>query len=172
MTALTLLPGQVRDHDTRLSNLQAELRNLQARIDSRTSGTGREPATNLTLVHQKDEPPASVTVIDTTKPTIEKGVRLLAQGHYASARATFEKLRLVEPSDARVWYFGALAVGLVSGDWDDQATDLAEKGLARERAGTPSSAEIDATLARLAPITGESWLNSFRRRSLNGDRTP
>ena len=86
--------------------------------------------------------------------------------------ATFEKLQHIEPSDARVWYLGALAVGLVSGDWDDQANDLAEQGLTRERAGSPPSAQIDATLASLSPITGESWLNSLRRRALGTTRTP
>jgi phage host-nuclease inhibitor protein Gam len=172
LTALNDLSARVSAHDAQLTNLKEELRKLRERIDSRTSLEGRGLTESLAIVRQTAQPAAPTPISGDENPTIEKGVRLLAQGRYGPARSTFEKLQLIQPSDARVWYFGALAIGLETGDWNDRATDFAEKGAACERAGTPPSAQIDAQLASLAPITGQAWLESFRRRALSNERTP
>ena len=70
-----------------------------------------------------------------------------------------------------MWYFGALAAGLTSGDWNGEAKQFVEKGIERERAGTPPTAQIDAALTTRTPIEGEPWLNSLRRQALNANRT-
>ena len=57
--------------------------------------------------------------------------------------------------------WAALAVGLVSGDWDDEARELAQKGVERERAGMPPTSEIDASLATRTPIKGATCSTPF-----------
>jgi hypothetical protein len=97
---------------------------------------------------------------------LELGISLLERGQFASACEIFQRLQVAATNDARVWYLSALAEGLTSGDWDGLAKRLAEKGLERERAGTPSTAQIDTALATRTSTKGESWIASLRRRIL------
>ena len=95
---------------------------------------------------------------------MDLGIGLLERGQYATVREVFLRLQVAQPDDARVWYLSALAEGLARGDWDGEARRLAEKGLECERAGRPSTTQIDAALATRTPIKGEDWLASLRRR--------
>lgn len=102
-----------------------------------------------------------------SNPTTDLGIGWLARGQYATAREVFLRPLVAQPDDARVWYLSAMAEGLTSGDWDGEARRFAEKGLECERAGHPSTAQIDAALATRTPIKGEDWIASLRRRFLS-----
>jgi Flp pilus assembly protein TadD len=170
MGELAALPARSRDHDSRLDSLTKDLKIMQLRMDS--FAASQVAAGNTASPALIGAPGLAAGDAGTDGPTMELGIRLLEQGQYPSARTLFERLERIQPNDARVWYFGALAVGLASGDWDDQARDMVEKGLERERAGTPPTAEIDAAFGTRIPIKGQSWLDSVRKKSLNASQTP
>jgi hypothetical protein len=169
---LASVPGKTGEHDNRLRTLEGEIKFLRSRIDSLTSVGGPGLSATSALSGQEAALPPASSASGPEGPSMALGIQLLKKGQYASARTIFDGLQNREPTDARVWYFGALAVGLVSGDWDDQATELALKGLERERSGTPPTDQIDATLAKLGPFKGEGWLNSLRRRFVSVNKTP
>jgi predicted Zn-dependent protease len=102
---------------------------------------------------------------------MDLGIGLLERGQMATAREVFLRLQVAQPDDARVWYFSAMAEGLTSGDWDGRARQLGEKGLKCERAGRPSSAQIDAALATRNPSKGQDWIASLRRRVLGAGQS-
>ena len=143
---LTALPARIRQTDNQLETVRAEFKTLQSRLDSFMNGDRPVVGAVAALRAQSADLSPPGTGIAPPSPTMEMGIHLLEQGQYESARKIFDGLQRSEPSDARVWYFGALAVGLASGDWDDEARHLVEKGLERERAGTPPAAAIDAAL--------------------------
>lgn len=170
MDDVSSLPAQVRHYDNRVESLQEEIKTLRSRIESLTSDRSEGSNTKSASPHKSEAAPPA-TKNQAESPTMELGVTLLERGQYASAREVFMRLELAQPRDARVWYFGALAAGLTTGKWDGEAKQFVEKGIERERAGTPSTAEIDAALATRKPITGEPWINALRRKALNADRT-
>jgi chaperonin cofactor prefoldin len=171
MDDVSSLPAKVRHYDNRVESLQEEIKTLRSRIESLTSDKSEGSNSKRASPDKSGAAPEAIKD-QAESPTMELGVTLLERGQYASAREIFMRLELAQPRDARVWYFGALAAGLTSGKWDGEAKQFVEKGIERERAGTPSTAEIDAALATRKPITGESWLNSLRRNALNPNRAP
>ena len=166
MDEVAALPARVRHYGNRLETLQEDLKTLRARIEAMQGGIGGRASPGLTLPPgpAPTGPPGAPG--PSTSPTMDLGIGLLERGQYATAREIFLRLQVAQPDDARVWYLSALAEGLTGGDWDGQARRLAEKGLECERAGRPSTAEIDAALATRTPIKGEDWIASLRRRVL------
>ena len=68
------------------------------------------------------------------------------------------------PLDARVWYYSALANGLITRVWEGKTERLFDKGVERERAGDPTSEEIDAAFDNLKQSEAKQRLEHFRRR--------
>jgi hypothetical protein len=87
---------------------------------------------------------------------------LFKQGKWSESKALFAKLQAATPDDARVWYFSALANGLASRDWKGESERLVAAGMAREKAGKPDKAKIDAAFADLTIATGKDWLAYYR----------
>lgn len=164
------LPAKVRQCDTRLETLLAEIKSMRSRVDALASGE------RAALANDSPAPPpggaatAPPAASQPPNPTMELGIKLLQRGQNASAREVFARLENAQPNDARVWYFAALAAGLASGDWEGEAKQLVEKGIERERNGSPSTAEVNAALKTRVPIEGMPWLNSLRRQAL-GSKT-
>ncbi len=169
MDDVASLPAKVRHYDNRLESMQEEIKSLRSRIESSPGGRGEVDGKASPSRPKASASPASET---TESPSMALGVTLLERGEYASAREVFLRLELAEPRDARVWYLGSLATGMATGKWDGEAKSFAEKGIERERAGTPPSAEIDTLLATRSSIKGVPWLNSLRRKSLEPNRAP
>lgn len=46
---------------------------------------------------------------------------------------------------------------------DGKTAELVQTGIEREKAGTPSSSEIDAGFRDLTPATGKDWLAAYRQ---------
>jgi len=57
-----------------------------------------------------------------------------------------------------------VAKGLATNVWTGEAEALVNKGVDREKLGTPPAPEIDAALAGLTETTGRDWLSYFRKR--------
>jgi hypothetical protein len=95
-----------------------------------------------------------------------QGIKLFKQNRYKEALGVFNRLELTNPDDARVWYFAALSHGLATGQWSGGTERLVEKGIERERAGTPSTAVIDAAFSDLTAVQGRDWIAEYRRRGL------
>ncbi len=175
LDSMAATAAKVRDHDRQLARALDEIKGLRSRLDAITTA----PSASLTAALTSREPvampaPAPPTPIELGPPStaMERGISLLEHGQYEEARRLFEQLTRKHPLDARVWYYAAIAVGLASGDWNDEARELAEKGIERERANSPPAAEIDASLNTSTQIKGKSWLNGLRRQSLTANRTP
>ena len=101
---------------------------------------------------------------DADDAAVARGAELFRNGHYKDARKIFERLELSQPDDARVWYYAALADGFATRDWTTGAVELVEKGIAREEAGTPDRARIDAEFKDLTTANGKDWLAAYRKR--------
>jgi hypothetical protein len=174
MDEVAALPARFRHLENRIETVQEDLKILRARVEAQQGGVSAGGPPGLTLPRGTGAlaaPEGGNTSGE--DPTMELGISLLERGQYASAREVFQRLQLAQPKDARVWYLSAMAEGLTSGNWDGTAKKLAEKGLERERAGTPPAARIDAALATRTPIRGEDWIASLRRRVLSAhDRGP
>jgi hypothetical protein len=95
--------------------------------------------------------------------TMDLGAELFGNGRYAQARDVFRRLQKERPHDARVWYYSALANGIVTHVWDGETKRLFEKGAERERAGTPSRDRIGAAFAKLKPEKAKEELSHYRQ---------
>ncbi len=168
---LATVGEKVLQHGSRLEILQREIQVLRSRLDSSTPSISKGLVEKSEAINPSEPLPVVNQQSSAQTDTLEQGLRLLEQGQYDSARREFQRLEATLAGDARVWYFAALAVGLASGDWNDEAKDLAERGIECERAGTPSSGVVDSTLATRGPAEGKAWLNALRRRSLSASRT-
>ncbi len=91
-------------------------------------------------------------------------VSFFKKGKYIQAEEIFKDLRVSKSGDARVWYFSALAHGLVTNTWDGETLQFVMNGAERESKGSPSTKEIDETFAFLTPQQGKDWLNAYRAR--------
>lgn len=98
-------------------------------------------------------------------PDLGPALALFREKKYAAAADAFRTLATAHPEDARPWYFAAIANGLATRNWRGETEQLVNKGVERERAGTPSAIVIDATLADLTHETGKDWLAYFRARA-------
>ncbi len=98
------------------------------------------------------------------KKTLAKAVDLFRHGRYQASLEAFDTLEIDNPDDARVWYYAALSYGLSTGDWNEGAARLVEKGIAREEAGTPQTSRIDVEFRDLTSANGKDWLATYRKR--------
>lgn len=133
---------------------------LSRRGQSRTTSNGNgHPATT------EDAIPAPAPEKPVKEEVLEHGAELFQQQKYQEALDLFSKLAQNNPDDARVWYYAALAHGFTKNQWTDDGTGrLVEKGIERERAGTPPGPVIDQTFKDLTSATGKDWLAAYRNR--------
>jgi hypothetical protein len=117
--------------------------------------------------HQAAKPALTDIGTIATDAEISRGAELFRQARYQEALDYFSKLETNHLDDARVWYFAALSHGFLTHEWTKGTVDLVEKGLERERAGTPGTARIDAAFSNLVSSTGKDWLATYRKR-VNG----
>jgi TolA-binding protein len=102
---------------------------------------------------------------DTTAASFGAGAELFKQKKYKDANEFFSTLVKVDQDDARIWYYAALSRGFATGDWKGETERLANRGVEREKAGTPPKAEIDSAFNDLTSETGKDWLAFFRKRA-------
>ena len=167
------LPSQFRRLDTRMERFQEEINGLRDQISSlkeRPGGTGDRPTIESVdrrvkaLADVNPPPPGSLPASGLGSPdtAMAEGIALFKTGKYPQADDIFRKLQLTRPADACVWYYSALAHGFATGGWDGDTRRFVEQGAERERAGLPSTSQIDTTFAGLSQIQGKDWLSAFR----------
>ena len=167
------LPSRSRQMESRLDRLQEEVKGLRERLaaEKDRGGSAAEAAT-IGAVERKVEtltspaplPSTSVLPADPSSPddAMAEGIALFKRGLYPQADDIFRKLQLTRPQDARVWYYSALAHGFTTGQWDGDTRRFVVQGAERERAGFPSTSQIDTAFAGLNPAQGKDWLASYR----------
>lgn len=165
------LPAKINKIEKKLADLDQELKILSDRVSgAETPLTGKRapPADN-------PAPPVAAPAGTPPQPdndanpadeaTLKLADGLLGEGHYAQSYRVLRRLQRAQPRDARVWYLSALAYGLSSGKWDDEAERLAAQGAKCERAGHPSRRDIDDALAGLHSNSGKNWIASRRAKA-------
>jgi TolA-binding protein len=100
--------------------------------------------------------------VDVSDSAMESGVDLFKAGKYKEASDVFKKLTETNPDDARVWYYAALSRGSATKQWTGETTRLVEKGVEREKAGSPETSKIDTLFANLNPAF-KPWLDAYRK---------
>lgn len=171
------LPSQVHQLEQRLASVAEQMKTIRARrASSSASFDAGEPSDdkqtslvgNAPLGDSADDdgaaPPAPID--DDTgvaDATLDLAIGLFQEGQFTQARQVLVRLQRSRPQDARVWYYSALTNGLTTGVWDGETKMLLDKAIKRERAGTPSTAQVDAALAGLKAEQGKSWLARQRQ---------
>jgi hypothetical protein len=103
-----------------------------------------------------------VKPVEVSLASLVQGNALLKAGMYKEASDYFRKLTESNPGDARVWYFAAVSRGSATKDWVGETKRMVEKGIEREKAGSPDRAKIDAAFNDLFP-TVKPWLEGYRK---------
>ena len=169
---LAVVPGEVRQVDDRVKNLSATLKNVHDELAALRARTEKLAASAAApVVHDSDRAvtlaaaeEASSTPHDLATE-LQGGMKLLRRNRFKEALGVFNRLELTNPDDARVWYYAALSLGFATNQWTGGTLQLVEKGIERERAGTPSVNTIDAAFSDLPPTLGRDWLAEYRRRA-------
>jgi predicted Zn-dependent protease len=94
--------------------------------------------------------------------SFSQAVALFKAGRYKEANEILKTTEENDPKDARVWYYAALSAGLATNQWLGDTQKLVMKGVEREKAGTPSTKEIDDEFSKL-PGSQKNWLAAYRK---------
>lgn len=179
------LPSRFRSLEKRLSSIEQRIKTLPDEADMTSELKGnRQAAPGLSSAVRPaagDQPPGAsqdderdsdsearaeageIEAGDDGDATMDLGIELFRQGRYAQAREVFRRLQAERPHDARVWYYSALANGLITHAWDGRTQRLFEQGVQRERAQTPPGEQIDAAFQDLQPEEAKTRLGKYRR---------
>ncbi len=172
---LAPLPQDVRQIDDRVKELAATLKNVHdeiAAMRARAEKAALPVARELDRAVAVAVAAATPTVAKDSWAQIQGGIKLFKQSRFKEALAIFNRVELSNPDDARVWYYAALCLGYSTGQWTGGTLLLVEKGIERERAGTPSTSKIDAAFSDLPPALGRDWLAEYRRRAAIKSEAP
>lgn len=165
------LPGRLSALSDRIATLEEAVaafqndRNSAGAQARNAPGTTRLPRAALSgrEAEVAERPQPASNNENDAGPDLAQAAELLRSGKFTEARDLCAMLEESHADDARVWYYGALANGLATGRWDRETERLANKGVERERVGSPSKAKIDSALTSLMPISGRDWIASIRR---------
>jgi K+-transporting ATPase ATPase C chain len=166
--AVPRLVAQVDGLLARLDEAEGSVRRLRDDVRGRSSAVkalgdrvSRASETHVGTAGAAD----GGTVRSNSAVDLRPGLDPFRRGQYAEAANAFRAAAREHPEDARLWYYAALANGLATNQWGSETEQLVTKGVDRERAGTPSAAEIDSAFADLTKTTGRDWLSYYRRRA-------
>lgn len=153
------VPPRLRQLEQRVTAIRIELTKVSGRaIGEESPGEGQPQAAN--------KPPQAGLYAEADPArdaTLKLAIGLFREGHYEQAQEVLRRLQRERPRDARVWYYAALANGMMSGTWGGETKRLVDQGIELERAGAPSRAAIDEALAGLTRALGKDWLAEQRR---------
>ncbi len=156
--------AKVGEIDGRVAGLGREFRALQAEF--KTIREAPRPDAALARPEKQVEALKAKIVPALRSPErLSAGLIAFREKRFAAAASEFRSAASAGPDDARAWYFAAIAHGLATNDWKGEAEALVLKGVALEKAGTPTPAEIDAALSELTRETGKDWLGYYRART-------
>jgi hypothetical protein len=168
------LPEQVRRMQNELDDLKQKVRSQDSSTSTSASSPSGQPKTGQAVAPsargsgrtsgpRPDEP--AVIDLNDTSDALNQGMRLLEERRPVVALGLFRALEVKEPTDARIWYLAALATGGATEDWNGEARQLVDRGLALERADSPASTQVNLILERLRQNNGRGidWINAYRR---------
>lgn len=137
---------------------------IPAQATPAAAPTTTTPTESLTLEPAQPSQEKEPAAVPLENQTFAQGIELLNGGKFDDAYKFFEKLGTTNPNDARVWYFAALGYGWAHDDFKpgSKTLSLLQKGLEREKAGTPASSEVEKAFKELSSDSGKLWL-TFKR---------
>jgi tetratricopeptide (TPR) repeat protein len=94
---------------------------------------------------------------------LQPGIVLFKAGKYKEASDAFKKLTESTPDDARAWYLAALSNGMATNQWQGETLRMVNKGVEREKAGTPEAGKIDQAIGTFVPATAKTWFDYYRK---------
>ena len=144
--------GQFRNE---VGSLKDEVKKIGEAGPSRPSSAPAEPKPE----YAANPKPADVNLED---QAVSDGADLFKAGKYKEANDVFRKATEAAPNDARVWYFAALSNGAASNVWTGETLRLVNKGVEREKAGTPEPSKIDQLFTTLDPKM-KAWIDYYRK---------
>jgi hypothetical protein len=180
--AVRQIDDRVKGHSTALSSLGDELGALRARTE-KIEKQAAAPAPVAAVLSTPASAPAPtphavdravavaaaegapLSASDEVWAQLQPGIKLFKQSRFKDALGVFNRLELTYPDDARVWYYAAICLGFCTDQWNGGTQRLVEKGIERERAGTPVSSTIDAAFSDLPATLGRDWIVEYRRRA-------
>jgi TolA-binding protein len=155
------LDERIASLDKSLATVRDETNALRDEV-KKVSAPATAPAAASTEPKPETTPePAKPALADAA--ALAPAVDLFKEGKYKEASDAFQKLATSHPDDARGWYYAALATGLATRNWQGETIRLVTKGVEREKAGTPKTADIDAAFRDLTATTGKDWLSYYRK---------
>ncbi|MDR3638023.1 MAG: hypothetical protein P4L84_29735 [Isosphaeraceae bacterium] len=159
--------GRVKDLDTQANTLSDAVKGLRADVTAMRGKLDVLESSAKSVALRSAPTPEMVRRDEkvSREPALAQGVELFKKARYKDALSVFNKLELSNPDDARVWYFAALSLGMVTSEWGGGTAELVRRGIERERAGTPDSTQIDAAFKDLTVSTGKSWLEEYRKQA-------
>lgn len=152
--------GEIRTLSKRLDGLDRQLSGLRSDVSGISKHIEKSAAPPKDDTAPKPDEKAKAADEARTR-----GATLFREGRFVEARDLFVKQTVESPDDARNWYYAALANGFATGNWGDETVRLVTRGIDREKAGTPSRAEIDAAFAELNQPQAIQWLQGWRQRT-------
>jgi TolA-binding protein len=167
LNAVAAVPDRFDAVDQRLTSLEERLLTLRSQVSAlreaalkangRARPAGATPAPNARASHSESEQVAD-------EADLSLAIDLIKKGRYAEARDALRTLERNDADDARVWYAAALTNGFLTHQWRGETERLVNKGVERERAGTPPSSLIDSMINDLPP-SSQKWLAAYRKRA-------
>jgi regulator of replication initiation timing len=154
------LPAELRTLVRKLDGLDRQLTALRSDVSGLPKQIEKAVAPPAHEAAPKPDPKTTAAT-----EARAKGTALFREGRFLEARDLFLKQTVEAPDDARNWYYAALANGFATNNWGDETIRLVTRGIDREKAGTPSRAEIDAALAEVNQPQGKEWLHGWRQRA-------
>jgi TolA-binding protein len=152
VAAVMPLSDKVKTIDKDLGGIDAEVKSAREEVSTLAAEVKK-------LADAKPAAPAPAPAA--VGLTLTDGIDLFRAGKYREAIDAFKKYEAASPTDARAYYFEALASGLISGNWQGDAVKLAARGAEIEKTGATKAADIDAALADM-PANLKSWIAYYR----------
>ncbi len=153
------LDKRVEGLDESLQSLQAGMTPLKEELVALRADLKKGAATTTSAKPVAPSEPVNVNV---EGQSFAQAVDLFKAGKYKEAGDVLKTTEANDPKDARVWYYAALCRGASTKDWQNDTLKLVQKGVAREKAGTPPTADIDAEFAKL-DASMKTWLDFYRK---------
>jgi hypothetical protein len=166
-----VLPTKIDEHGRKITTMMADIDGVRKQVSSLQTDLGTR-GVKVDQSSLKSDDRVAETSHETPREieaprsgSLKPGVDLFRQKKYDQASEYFSGLTKADPSDARVWYFAALARGLATREWTGQTEQLVSQGVDREKAGKPEKKEIDSAFSDLKPETGKDWLAFYRQKA-------
>ena len=161
--------GEVGDRldtfESDLDALKAQSEQQSGRIDA-IDGAVEGLRSDVEAMRIPPAPPIEAAEVepeeaDASAP-LDEAIQQFQDEDYQGARDALVGMTEDGSDDARVWYYAALANGKATGDWKGETERLVRRAVELEKAGSPSTEEIDAVFEDLGQREFSAWLKFFR----------